>query len=399
MLERKKTVKRNLSILLVTALVFGFGGCIGAEAAKESYNALANEVMDVVSGPAAEATDKPVKTPKPTKKPKPTPKIDKITLSCAGDCTIGTDPAFNYSTSLNAMAAKVKDKGYFFKNVKKYFANDDMTIVNFEGTLTTRTTRADKKFTFKGPASFINIIKKGDIEAVAFANNHCRDFGQGSYTDTIEVFKKKDVKYSSYSKVGTYTVKKDGSKYKIGMISVNGLEGYSSSCNHIKNGIKKLKKKKCALIIVSMHAGIERQYTPDNNQKSIAHYAVKQGADLVLGHHPHVLHGVEKYKGVFIVYSLGNFCFGGNSNPSDKDTMIARPTFTFKNGKLNKKKTTLKLIPCCLSSTTSYNNYQPTPKKGKEKKRVLAKINRMCEGLGTTLKNSKGKLTTTCIKK
>ena len=99
------------------------------------------------------------------------------------------------------------------------------------------------------------------------------------------------------------------------------------------------------------------------------------------------------------MYSLGNFCFGGNSNPSDKDTMIARPVFTFKDGKLQKKKTVLKLIPCCLSSTTSYNNYQPTPKKGSERTRLLGKINNMCEGLGTTLKDASGKLTNVVSKK
>ena len=396
----KREMKRRIAVWLLMALCFSMTGCGDGSRASNGDSLAAGDSASVAASGESVAPDKTAK-PKATKTPKPTPKIDEVTLSCAGDCTIGTDPKFNYSTSLNAMVSKVGDKAYFFKNVQKYFAKDDMTLVNFEGTLTDRTTRADKTFTFKGPASFINIITKGNIESVAFANNHCRDFGQGSYEDTIATFKKAGVKYSSYSTVGTYTVKKEktGTKIKIGMISVNGLEGEYASEQYIKKGIQKLKKKKCSLIVVSMHAGIERQYTPNGTQVNIAHYAVNAGADLVLGHHPHVLHGVEKYKGVYIVYSLGNFCFGGNSNPSDKDTMIARPVFTFKNGKLQKKKTTLKLIPCCLSSTMSYNNYQPTPKKGSERTRLLKKINGMCEALGTTLKDSNGKLTTNCIKK
>ena len=324
-----------------------------------------------------------------------------ITITCTGDFTIGGDSRKRKNIFEDELAAQGGNIHFTMQNMRETFLEDDLTLVNFEGTLTDRTTRADKTFTFKGPASFINIITKGNIESVAFANNHCRDFGQGSYEDTIATFKKAGVKYSSYSTVGTYTVKKEktGTKIKIGMISVNGLEGEYASEQYIKKGIQKLKKKKCSLIVVSMHAGIERQYTPNGTQVNIAHYAVNAGADLVLGHHPHVLHGVEKYKGVYIVYSLGNFCFGGNSNPSDKDTMIARPVFTFKNGKLQKKKTTLKLIPCCLSSTMSYNTYQPTPKKGSERTRLLKKINGMCEALGTTLKDSNGKLTTNCIKK
>ena len=190
-----------------------------------------------------------------------------------------------------------------------------------------------------------------------------------------------------------------GNKYKIGMISVCGLDSYSASLTQIESGIKKLKKKNCALIIVSMHEGIERQYSPESDQKGIAHFAIDHGADIVLGHHPHVLQGVEKYKGAYIVYSLGNFCFGGNSNPSDKDTMIARPTFVFKNGRLKKGQTILRLVPCCLSSTTSYNNYQPTPKTGSERTRLLGKINGMCEALGTTLKDENGKLTIRVRKK
>ncbi len=396
----KREARKRMATVLVMALSLCLVGCgEGKKASNGDSSPTLDTSLSAASGGGAEVG--PEKTAKPKKTPKPTPKIDTVTLSCAGDCTIGTDPAFNQSTSFNAMVNRVGDKAYFFKNVQKYFANDDMTLVNFEGTLTTRTTRADKKFTFKAPASYIKVITKGNIESVAFANNHCRDFGQGSYTDTIATFKDAGVKYSSYSKVGTYKVKKKktGTKIKIGMVSVNGLESYSAATSQISNGIKKLKKKKCALIVVSMHAGIERQYSPNGTQRSLAHYAVKAGADLVLGHHPHVLQGVEKYKGVYIVYSLGNFCFGGNSNPSDKDTMIARPVFTFKNGKLKKKKTTMKLIPCCLSSTMSYNNYQPTPKKGSEKKRLLNKINNMCEPLGTTLKNDKGKLTKYCVKK
>ena len=94
--------------------------------------------------------------------------------------------------------------------------------------------------------------------------------------------------------------------------------------------------------------------------------------DLVIGNHPHVLQGIEKYKGKYIVYSLGNFCFGGNRNPDDKDTMIFTQTFTFREGVLTEESVTV--IPCSISSVKERNNFQPVQVKGKEAKRISGKI-------------------------
>lgn len=304
-----------------------------------------------------------------------------ITVSAAGDCTFGSDRITSSSVNFDAVYRRQKDPSYFFKKVKKYFEKDDMTIVNFEGTLTKRTTRADKKYAFKGNPDYVNILKKGSIEAVGFANNHCRDFGNGSYTDTIECFDKSGIIYSSYSKVGIYKVKGK----RIGMISVNGLEGTASSKQLIHDGMKKLKEKKADLCIVSMHAGIEYQKTPSGDQKAVARYAVDQGAHLVLGHHPHIVQGIEQYKGSYIVYSLGNFCFGGNSNPADKDTMIFQQSFVFRGNQLKKAQSTAKVIPCSLSSASGINNYQPMPASGEKRTRIVQKLNGLCQPLGLTI--------------
>ena len=168
--------------------------------------------------------------------------------------------------------------------------------------------------------------------------------------------------FASYSKVSIY--KTNGKK--IGMIAVNGLEGVSSSKHYIKSGIQKLKRKSGPYY--RQHARRYRKTSSlDAVQKSIAHYAVKQGANLVLGHHPHVLQESKNTK-VPISFSLANFCFGGNTNPPDKDTIIYQQTFTFKKNKLQKSND-VKIIPCKVSSTNSINNYQPTPAKGSKKKK------------------------------
>ena len=103
----------------------------------------------------------------------------------------------------------------------------------------------------------------------------------------------------------------------------------------------------------------------------------------MLGHHPHVIQGVEKYKGRYIVYSLVNFCFGGNSTPSDMDTMIFQQTFTVgKNGMLQDSQ--INIIPCSISSDPGWNNYQPTPAQGQEAERIMNKINELCAQFGTS---------------
>ena len=312
------------------------------------------------------ATKKPVAAKKPQKKKS---NITKITISAAGDCTLGSDYKSPSGVNFYAKYNEKKDPSYFFKNVKSIFKKDNLTLVNFEGTLTKRNTRADKTFAFKGNPSYLKILQKGNVDAVSFANNHCRDYGEGSYNDTIAVFKKNKMPFASYGKVSVYKTKGK----KIGMIAVNGLDGVSSSERFINSGIKKLKKKKADLIVVSMHAGIEKTSVINDVQKTIAHYAVKKGANLVLGHHPHTLQGIEKYKGAYIVYSLANFCFGGNTNPADKDTMIFQQTFNISNagivtdGGIN-------IIPCSISSTSANNNYQPTPLSGEEGDAVIRKV-------------------------
>lgn len=325
-----------------------------------------------------------------TKEPARTKMTDKkvtITISAAGDCTFGSDRSSPSSANFYSVRQRVKKDDYFFRKVSSIFKKDDLTIVNLEGTLTKRGQRAPKKYAFRGDPSYAKILKKGHVEAVSFANNHCRDFGPISYQDTCDTLKKNKIHYASYEKTCIY--RKKGKK--IGMVAVNGLENFSASKNLIQRGIKKLKERKADLIIVSIHAGIEHTSQLSDTQKSLSRYAVRQGANLVLGHHPHVLQGIETYRGAYIVYSLGNFCFGGNTNPSDKDTMIFQQKFTFQGKKLLRKKSPAKVIPCSLSSRPDINNYQPKPAAPKRYQRILNRLARYSRPLGTTFRTRKGK--------
>ena len=298
-----------------------------------------------------------------------------ITISAAGDCTLGTDENFDQSRSLNAYYDE-NGPAYFLQSVKPVFEADDLTIVNMEGTLTESTSRMDKTFAFKGPADYTKILTEGSVEAANLANNHSRDYGEQSYTDTIAALDAAGIVNFGYDR----TAVMDVNGVKVGLVGTYELaEGMGCEEEMIAN-IKAVEDQGAQIVIVSFHWGIERDNYPDENQVNLAHSAIDHGADLVLGHHPHVLQGIEVYNGKNIVYSLGNFCFGGNSNPSDKDTMIFQQTFTVQNGELVEDNVT-NVIPCSLSSESGRNTYQPTPLEGEEKDRVMAKIEEFSAGL------------------
>lgn len=291
-----------------------------------------------------------------------------LTISVVGDCTLGTDETFDYSTSLNSYYDS-NGKDYFFQNVKSIFSADDLTIANMEGTLTTLDTREDKQFAFKAPPEYAQILSSGDIEAVNMANNHSHDYGEQSYTDTLSALDQEGILHFGYEETVVTEVK----GIKIGLVGIYELNDHLERAQQLKDNIAKVKEDGAQLVIVIFHWGNEKEEVPDSNQTTLGRLAIDEGADLVCGHHPHVLQGIETYKGKNIVYSLGNFCFGGNSYPSDMDTMIFQQTFTIDKSGVAADNVT-NIIPCSISSDYGYNNYQPTPAEGEEADRIMQKI-------------------------
>lgn len=291
-----------------------------------------------------------------------------ITVSLMGDCTLGTDENFYYDTSFNAYYY-AQGPDYFFANIKSILEDDDLSIVNMEGTLTESTERNWETFAFKGAPEFVNVLSGSSVEAANIANNHSHDYGDQSFEDTKNILKEAGIATFGYDDTAVVTVK----GIKVGLVGIYELNDHLERMQQLKDNIAKVKKDGADLIITVFHWGNERETVPDSNQTALAHAAVNYGADLVVGHHPHVLQGIEEYRGKYIVYSLANFCFGGNSSPSDMDTMIFQQTFTIKNGEVLSDEN-INIIPCSISSASGYNNYQPTPAQGSEAERILQKI-------------------------
>lgn len=319
-----------------------------------------------------------------------------ITISAAGDVTLGTHQEQDYGSSFRQAYDQTEDDGYFFENVRDIFAEDDMTIVNLEGPLTTsEQMREGQTYCIKGDPAYAHLLTAGNIEAVSFANNHRLDYGEQGSDDTIAALEQEGIVYAYDKNVGIYEIPGSAAacggerNLKIGMISVNEVEWGAQVEKLIQNNIETLREQKVDLILVCCHWGVEKEVYPENYQQVLGRKCIDWGADLVIGHHPHVLQGIEEYKGRYIIYSLANFCFGANRNPEDKDTMIFQQTFTFENGEKTEDQKA-RIVPCMVSSVTSRNDFRPTPATGEDARRIIQRMNEYSSAFGVEFDDNGG---------
>ncbi len=324
-----------------------------------------------------ESTDTQV----PESTPKPQENIVEITISVAGDCSLGNHIEQDYSNSFNQAYDTEGGAEYFLRNVKDIFAADDMTIVNLEGVLTTSdAAAAGRTYNIKGDPSYAKILTEGSVEAVSMANNHRLDFGADGTKDTEAALNAENILYAYDKNVAIYETQ----DILIGYVSVNEVGWGQGVEELITEGIDKLKAAGVDLIFVACHWGIEKDNYPEAYQLRLGKKCIDMGADLVIGHHPHVIQGIEEYKGKLIIHSLGNFCFGANRSPKDMDTMIFQQTFTFVDGELQGDMDA-KVIPCSISSVSNRNNFQPKPLEGDEATRVINRLNTYSTDMGVTI--------------
>lgn len=298
-----------------------------------------------------------------------------LTITATGDCTFATD--VNASRELGFVSyAERYGTDWFFDNVRDIFEEDDLTIVNFEGTLSDRGERQIKQFAFRGDPEYVNALSDSSVEAANLANNHSMDYGEISLVDTKKYLDEKGILHCRGEEDVAIT---EINGIKVGLVGINYLNDIMRT--ELEDAITKAKDMGAELVILSIHWGVEKATAPNEDQKQAARTAIECGADLVIGTHPHVLQGFEKYKGRYICYSLGNFSFGGNNAPSDMDTAIFRQTFTLKGDELLDDDN-IEIIPCRISSADGYNNYQPTPATGTQRERIIERLTTYTENLG-----------------
>ena len=278
-------------------------------------------------------------------------KVTKITISAAGDCTLGSDKNYGYNNSLEEYYDKYGPE-YFFDNVKQVFEKDDFTVINLECALTDSTRYANKQYVYKGKKEYAKILSSSSVELVSLANNHSYDYLERGFNDMIDALNKENVGYAYYDKI--QIMQKDD--IKVAFISVCS---WDCSTEELKSYLDKADKYGVNLKVLCVHWGVNYQKNYNNTQENFGHIAVDLGVDLILGHHPHILQGIEMYKDVPIVYSLGNFCYAGKKVLGNEiNTMIFQIEYNFTNG--IKDKTTYEIIPTYMSSKNPRNTYQPT---------------------------------------
>lgn len=304
-----------------------------------------------------------------------------ITISAAGDATLGNYYGQDYSWSFREMWEKQQDASYFLENVYDIFSGDDMTVVNLEGSLTRAEERRENQtYCISGDPEYVNILTEGSVEAVTMANNHRLDYFEQGTKDTVAALDDAGIAYAYDSHLGIYETK----GIRIGFVAVNEVGQGAGVEKYLREGIGLLQEEGADLILACCHWGVERENYPEEYQQSLGKQCIDWGADLVLGHHPHVLQGIEEYKGKYIVYSLGNFCFGANRNPADKDCIIFQQTFTFLDGE-RQTDTEARVIPCSISSVSNRNDYKPTPAGDDEARRILDRMNEYSMQFGVQL--------------
>ena len=288
-----------------------------------------------------------------------------ITITAAGDCTFGG--CLKHDT-YKVFKQYVDDYGYdyFFANVRSLFEADDLTIINLEGPLTDVGTMTTKSgICFRGDPEWTAIMTGSSVELCNFANNHAMDMGQQGFDRTLQALDDAGIGYCAYDNVYRTTVK--GVR-----ITALGFDKWTNNQEEVVAAVQR-ERANCDLLIVNFHWGREMHYEPMKDQKKMGRAIIDAGGDLVIGTHPHVYGGVEQYKGKYIAYSLGNFCFGGNTMPKDQRCMIFQQIFqidtdgSVSDGGIN-------IIPCLVSGNPKKNDFQPYILGDQEGTALLRKI-------------------------
>ena len=337
-----------------------------------------------------------------------------FTVSMVGDCTLSASPD-KRDWGIGFQCTVGDDTDYPFANTVQFLNDDYLTIANLECSLSDKKYSSIEQFSFLGKADYAKILSSGSVEFVTLANNHTMDFGQGAYNDTTAALDAVGVSYAGENEC--YLYQSEGG-LKIGLFCMyNGLTGnafsllsasaqeklVAESKDWIDRAVPKLEEMGAEYTIACLHMGTEGNYETTDVQVELCRYAIDAGFGSVYCTHAHRLQPAELYGEGIIFYGLGNWIFGGHTNPGNGkdpasyDTGIGKITLCRRGSKVTLD--SYSFIPCCISSAldpengvpgvNSQNNYQPTPyvEGGKAWQRAMSIISGTYEGANYTVGN------------
>ncbi len=308
-----------------------------------------------------------------------------FTISAIGDLTLASHQNLSDASEWSYTSRLKGDYSYPFQNVIQFTGTDDLTIGNLECTFADKTLTSSSLFYFRAPSERANILPLGSVEFVTTANNHARDFGERGFKANCESL---DAIGQAYGIDGQAQIYTTAAGLKVGIYTVGDNSGSGSYCpdrDQALAAIAQLKADGAEYIICMFHWGQELHYIPDSKHVDLAHVCIDAGANLVYGTHPHCLQPVEEYNGGIILYSMGNFSFGGNTDPTDWDTAIVQIAVT-RNSDGTVVNDGWTAIPCRCSENTKVNDYKPTPYEESSEgyARIMSKLLGTFEGGNST---------------
>ena len=300
-----------------------------------------------------------------------------IVLTFVGDCTVGCEETMRYSDESFVAYAQREGYGYFLAKMKAFFEQDDLTVGNFEGVLKdTPYGAVNKRYCFRGQPDYTQILALGSVEAVNLANNHSGDYGNKGRQTTLEALNAAGI--ASFGNGSYYLYEKDG--IKIAFCGFWGV-GFNKRADMAAQ-VRALKAAGANAVICALHFGEEYATYHSNVQAKVAHAMIDAGADLVVGHHPHVVQGMEEYQSRSIFYSIGNFLFGGNAAVRANESLVPRVTLRFTDdGQYIGQQVTL--YPANISGDPERNDYQPRLVTGDAANAVYARLDKDSAALET----------------
>jgi poly-gamma-glutamate synthesis protein (capsule biosynthesis protein) len=351
-------------------------GTDSAPAATSTANA-STGTPDTTPSPAATVSAEPTPSLEPT-----APVSDTITFAAVGDILFGTGP--NQLIASKGGAAPLA-------KVAKLLRAADVTIANLETPLSGRGASVAGKpahLIFNGDPRGIQSLSSAGIDIVSIANNHAMDHGTVALKDTLANLDKAGIAHAG---AGLNT--KDA--WKPAIITVKGRRiayvaatqivpayftpsstragvAVGTSISRVTAAVRSARKN-ADIVIVAMHWGVEQSLTANARQKHDARALIDAGADIVLSHHPHVIQGIEFYKGKLVAYSLGNFLF-------PYKTIEGRKSFILKFDWGPKGVSDITAVPVYLGSYGV-----PTVQKGSSARSILGKLAAISKPLGTTI--------------
>lgn len=312
---------------------------------------------------------------------------DEIIINAVGDVMLA-----------GKWSATISKQGYDspFQGLSAELKTGDITIANLESPLARGGSEfTGKKFRFRADPEVAMALKKSGINLVTLANNHTMDFGSTALTETLQHLDRAGIgrigageNLAEARKSALYTIK--GKKIAFLGYSLTQPTEFFAGSNRpgTAPGFEKIfsgdimrARQQADYVIVSFHWGSEGKSDVQAYQRVIAHKAIEAGADVIIGHHPHVLRGIERYQHGVIFYSLGNFVFASKGKSADVGAIVRL--------RFNEGKREAELLP--LDILHRRVGFQPQLLAGDRARDVIDKLNKLSQPFKTEIQNHGGR--------